>query len=51
MSMAGGFDAALHGVMEIYGLSQRHRRKPYHTLDDADMERLRGLLRSKRLLA
>jgi 4-hydroxy-tetrahydrodipicolinate synthase len=50
MRYAGGFDAAMHGIMEIYGISVRWRRPPYHSLTDAEMEKLRDFLRSKHLL-
>lgn len=47
---SGGFDAAMHGMLELYGLSGRWRPKPYYSLDDAEMEKLADFLRSKRLL-
>ena len=40
MSSPGGFDAAMHGVMELKGLSGRWRPQPYHTLTDGEMEAL-----------
>jgi len=40
MTYTGGFDAAMHGMMELAGLCQRWRRKPYYSLSDAEMERL-----------
>jgi len=39
-----GFDAALHGVMELAGLAKRWRRPPFTSLDDAEMEKLSGML-------
>jgi len=36
----GGFSAVFHGLMELAGVCSRHRRAPYHTLDDAEMEQL-----------
>jgi dihydrodipicolinate synthase/N-acetylneuraminate lyase len=39
-TMPGGFDAAIHGVMELKGLSGRWRPAPYHTLSDGEMEDL-----------
>ena len=47
----GGFDAAMHGVYELYGLAKRWRRPPYHSLADSQMERLAGFLKSKNLLS
>lgn len=40
MTYAGGFDAAMHGMMELAGLCGRWRRKPYYTLSDSEMEKL-----------
>lgn len=42
MTYPGGFDAAMHGMMELAGLCGRWRRKPYYTLSDAEMEKLAG---------
>ena len=39
--MRGGFDAGLHGVLELFGLAERWRPKPYVSLDDAEMEQLK----------
>ncbi len=43
LSVKGGFDAALHGTYEHFGLSQRWRRAPYHSLTDEQMEQLSQL--------
>lgn len=40
-TLSGGFDAMYHGAQEIFGIAGRWRRPPYHSLDDAEMERLR----------
>lgn len=40
MSMTGGFDAGIHGVLELFGICQRWRPLPYHSLTDAEMELL-----------
>ncbi len=37
----GGFDAAIHGIYELYGLAQRWRPAPYVSLNDVEMEALR----------
>ncbi len=34
----GGFDAGLHGMMELWGLSTRWRRPPYHSLSAEELE-------------
>ena len=41
----GGYDAYMHGALEIYGIAQRWRRKPYYTLSDEEMERFADFLR------
>ena len=46
----GGFDAAVHGAMELFGVAPRWRRKPYYSLNDAEMERLAGFFQDKGLL-
>ena len=43
LNMVGGFDAALHGTYELFGLSQRWRRPPYHSRTDEQMEQLSQL--------
>ncbi|MBT4819635.1 MAG: hypothetical protein HON70_28250, partial [Lentisphaerae bacterium] len=40
MGMPGGFDAGIHGVLELFGICQRWRRPPYYSLNDGDMDRL-----------
>jgi len=42
----GGFDAALHGILELSGLAQRWRRPPFYSLTDDEMEALAGFLAS-----
>jgi len=49
-AQTGGKDAAVHGVMEAFGITQRWRRPPYYSLSDAEMEKVRGFLRSLDLL-
>ena len=44
LEMTGGFDAALHGTYELFGVSQRWRRPPYYSLADEEMEQLAQLL-------
>ena len=44
------WNAAMHGVLEIFGISKRWRRKPYQSLNDEEMERLRLFLYDKNLL-
>jgi dihydrodipicolinate synthase/N-acetylneuraminate lyase len=46
-SLDGGFDAGIHGTLEILGLGKRYRRLPYHSLTDEQMEKLRDFLKSK----
>lgn len=49
-AFAAGGDAALHGMLELAGLSGRWRRKPLPSLTDPDMERLRAFLAGKGML-
>jgi len=42
--LPGGFDAGIHGMLEIYGLAKRWRRPPYYSLSDQELERLRRVL-------
>ena len=45
-TMQGGFDAAVHGILEISGLAGRWRRKPYYSLNDEEMEVLSDFLKN-----
>ena len=42
MRLPGGFDAGIHGTLELFGICGRWRRMPYHTLSDGEMEPLKG---------
>jgi len=44
LSLPGGFDAGVHGILETAGIAGRWRRPPYLSLGDEDMERLRGIV-------
>lgn len=46
----GGFDAAIHGVLEIYSICERWRPPPYYSLSDGEMEELKDGLRGLGLL-
>jgi 4-hydroxy-tetrahydrodipicolinate synthase len=48
--LTGGFDAGIHGTLELFGIAQRWRRPPYHSLDDEELERLKGFFQEKGLL-
>jgi len=50
MGLTGGFNAGIHGTLELYGIAQRWRRKPYYSLNDEEMERLAGFLKEQGLL-
>ena len=43
----GGYDAAIHAALELAGLAQRWRRKPYYSLNDAEMEVLAAEFKSR----
>jgi 4-hydroxy-tetrahydrodipicolinate synthase len=45
--LPGGFDAGIHATLEIFGLAQRWRRKPYHSLDDEGVDKLRAFFKQK----
>jgi 4-hydroxy-tetrahydrodipicolinate synthase len=47
MKQPGGWNAGLYGVMELFGYVGRWRRPPYYSLNDAEMERLSGLLKGR----
>ena len=49
LGMPGSFDAALHGIYELFGISLRWRRPPYHSLSDEEMEELAQLLSDLKL--
>jgi len=40
-SLPRGFDAGMHGMLELHGICKRWRRPPFYSLSDAEMERLR----------
>jgi 4-hydroxy-tetrahydrodipicolinate synthase len=48
--LQGGFDAGIHGILELYGIAQRWRRKPYYSLNDKEMEKLSDFLKKLYLL-
>ena len=41
-SFAGGFDSGVHGALEIFGLAKRFRRKPYLTINEQEIARLKN---------
>lgn len=46
----GGFNTAVHGLMELFGICQRYLRLPYHTMTDAQLEKLEDSIRRLGLL-
>ncbi len=46
-AQTGGYDAAIHAALELAGLAQRWRRKPYYSLNDEEMEALGEVFKSK----
>jgi 4-hydroxy-tetrahydrodipicolinate synthase len=46
----GSFDAAMHGIYELFGLAKRYRRPPYYSLSDKQMEELAEFLRKTKIL-
>ncbi|MDO9464909.1 MAG: dihydrodipicolinate synthase family protein [bacterium] len=50
MKLRGGFDAGLHGALELFGIAKRWRRAPYYSLNDEEMEQLADFFRGLSLL-
>ncbi len=48
--LPGGFDAGIHGALELFGVAQRWRRPPYRSLNDEEMEELSDLFKEISLL-
>jgi len=48
--LPGGFDAGIHGTLELFGIAQRWRRPPYHSLTDEEMEKLADFFKGLSLL-
>lgn len=48
--LTGGFDAGIHGSLELFGIAKRWRRKPYYSLNDAEMEKLAAFFQELKLL-
>lgn len=46
----GGFDAGIHGVLELSGICERWRRPPYYSLSDPQMEKLETDLKTQGIL-
>jgi len=46
----GGRDAAVHGLIELIGIAGRWRRKPYHSLTDTEMKKLKAFAKRMDLL-
>ena len=50
LGLPEGWNAGLHGMLELCGIAQRWRRPPQTSLDDEGMERLAEFLKEKGLL-
>ena len=46
----GGFNAAVHGMFELLGICGRHLPLPYYTMNDGEMEELKAVMQSLKLL-
>jgi 4-hydroxy-tetrahydrodipicolinate synthase len=44
----GSFDAAIHGIFELFGFGKRYRRPPYHSLTDEQMRDLAEFLEDRK---
>ena len=49
-TLTGGWNAGMHATLEVFGIAKRWRRKPYYSLDDVEMGKLREFLRGKGIL-
>jgi len=49
-AVKGGYNAAVHGMAELFGISPRHLPLPYHTMTDEEMEQFKGSLQGLGLL-
>jgi len=50
MNLRGGFDAGMHGAMELFGITERWRRPPYASMTDAELDAMRAFFQSHGLL-
>ena len=50
MGLPGGFNAGIQAMLELKGIAQRWRRKPYHSLSDQELEAFAHGLRKIGLL-
>lgn len=50
IALPGSWDAGAHGLLELFGLSPRWRRKPYYSLSDAEMEQLKAKLQTLKII-
>jgi dihydrodipicolinate synthase/N-acetylneuraminate lyase len=50
LPLPGGFDAGIHGAMELFGVAPRWRRAPYYNLNEMEMESLAGFFHDRGLL-
>ena len=49
-TVTGGWNAGLHGALELFGVAERWRRPPYYSLDDEEMEKLKSFFGDRGLL-
>lgn len=50
LTCQGGWNAGWHGALEVLGVAPRWRRKPYYSLNDAEMEQLKQKLIDLKIL-
>ena len=48
--LPGGFDAGIHGALELFGIAKRWPREPCCSLNGAEMEKLEEFFRNLWLL-
>jgi 4-hydroxy-tetrahydrodipicolinate synthase len=44
--LTGGFDAGMHGLLELTGVAGRWRRKPFYSLNDEELDGLKAFCQS-----
>ena len=49
MTMPDGWNAGMHGMLELYGIATKWRPRPYATIGDATLEKLAAFLQSRKL--
>ena len=46
-TLQGGWDAGMRGILEIFGIAGRWRRRPYYSLTDQELDGMRGFFQDR----